>query len=51
VIDLADLTVLLSNFGLATPDAPDACADIDQSGEVDLADLAGLLSQIGTACP
>jgi hypothetical protein len=51
VIDLADLSQLLSEFGRPTPEIPNPCADIDQSGEVDLADLGALLSRLGSSCP
>ncbi len=49
-IDLADLSVLLSEFGVLC--SPDPCtADIDHDGDVDLADLSSLLAVFGTSCP
>lgn len=46
-VDLADLTMLLSQFGSFGPGLP---ADIDADGDVDLADLTLLLSNFGTVC-
>jgi hypothetical protein len=48
-IALADLTILLSNFGAngATPEQ----GDINGDTVVNLADLTLLLSQFGTNCP
>ncbi len=47
-IDLSDLAILLSNFGL--PGGP-ADGDLTGDGMVDLADLADFLPVIGTSCP
>ena len=48
VVDLADLGILLADFGCV---APGPCpGDIDGDGDTDLADLGILLSQFGTAC-
>ena len=49
IVDLADLAILLSNFG-SSPATP-GDGDIDNDGDVDLADLAVLLSRFGTTCP
>ena len=49
VIDLADLGILLADFGCV---APGPCpGDIDGDGDTDLADLGILLSEFGNACP
>lgn len=48
-IDLVDLAILLTNFGLATG-ATQPMGDIDFDGDVDLTDLATLLTQFGTSC-
>ncbi len=47
-VDLTDLSMLLSNFGItgATPDQ----GDFDGDGDVDLADLSVLLSAFGQTC-
>jgi FG-GAP-like repeat len=46
-VDLADLSILLANFGgSGTPSS----GDIDASGVVDLADLALLLARFGSVC-
>lgn len=51
VVDLSDLTALLSAFGSATGDlAYNAAADFDNNGLVDLSDLTTLLSAFGTPC-
>ena len=47
VVDLGDLTLLLSNFGLGTNYGT---GDLDYDGDVDIADLAILLSLFGTSC-
>jgi uncharacterized protein (DUF2141 family) len=48
-VDLADLGILLADFGCA---APGPCAgDIDGDGDTDLADLGILLSNFGQSCP
>lgn len=48
-IDLADLSLLLSNYG--TPSGADPQdGDIDDDGDVDLADLSALLAAYGTTC-
>ncbi|MBI5866418.1 MAG: hypothetical protein HZB38_18260 [Planctomycetes bacterium] len=49
VVDLADLTTLLSHFGTASG-ATAGDGDMDGDGDVDLADLTALLSQFGTTC-
>ena len=49
VIDLADLGILLADFGCT---APGPCpGDIDNDGDTDLADLGILLSEFGNTCP
>ena len=48
-VDLADLGILLADFG-CTP--PATCpGDIDGDGDTDLADLGILLSNFGNTCP
>ena len=47
--DLADLSVLLSNFG-APSGASDDDGDMDGDGDVDLADLSQFLALFGEAC-
>jgi probable HAF family extracellular repeat protein len=49
-IDLADLSILLTNYG-TTSGACYAEGDIDLDGDVDLSDLAALLAVYGTTCP
>jgi FG-GAP-like repeat/Bacterial Ig-like domain len=49
VVDLADLSRLLGNFG-ATSGAVLEDGDVDRDGDVDLSDLAGLLASFGLAC-
>lgn len=49
-IGLADLTVLLSNFGTASGAGPED-GDMNGDGAVDLADLTEFLSLFGSACP
>ncbi len=48
VVDLTDLAILLSNFGItgATPDQ----GDFDGDGDVDLSDLSVLLNAFGQTC-
>jgi YVTN family beta-propeller protein len=46
-VDLADLTLLLSQFGSF---GPGLSADLDADGDVDLADLTLLLSNFGSDC-
>lgn len=48
-VDLADLAVLLSNFGTASG-ASKADGDLDGDMDVDLADLAVMLADFGTNC-
>ncbi len=49
-IDLADLSILLSNFG-TTSGATPGMGDLNGDGDVDLGDLSGLLSVFGQSCP
>jgi hypothetical protein len=49
-IGLADLSVLLSNFGTASGAGPED-GDMTGDGAVDLADLSAFLALFGTACP
>lgn len=46
VINLADLNLVLANFGQMTPDG-----DTNGDGQVDLADLNTVLAAFGTNCP
>ena len=49
VVDLADLGILLADFGCT---APGPCpGDVDGDGDTDLADLGILLSEFGNICP
>lgn len=48
-VNLADLSVLLANFG-TTSGAAFEQGDTDGDGDVDLADLSTLLSEFGTTC-
>lgn len=49
VVDINDLTLLLSNFGI-TP--ADPCIDVNGSGgPIDINDLTALLSAFGSTCP
>jgi hypothetical protein len=49
VIDLADLGILLADFGCT---APGPCpGDVNGDGDTDLADLGILLAEFGSACP
>lgn len=45
-VDLADLNLVLGNFGQTTPDG-----DTNGDGQVDLADLNTVLGAFGAACP
>lgn len=47
-VDLADLSALLSQFGLS---GPDLSGDLDGDDDVDLGDLTALLSHFGLMCP
>jgi hypothetical protein len=48
-VDLADLGILLADFGCT---APGPCpGDIDGDGDTDLADLGILLANFGEVCP
>ena len=49
LIDLADLAVLLGNYGQSGMGPEDG--DLNGDGTIDLADLSQLLSVYGTACP
>jgi len=44
IVDLTDLSLLLSCFGAGS------CGDVDADGDSDLSDLAQLLAQFGQAC-
>ncbi len=48
-IDLADLTILIGNYGM-TSGASGTDGDMDCDGDVDLADLGALLSRYGASC-
>jgi hypothetical protein len=50
VVDLADLSVCLGDFGCAQPGDPVCPGDIDGDGDTDLADLTLLLANFGVAC-
>jgi hypothetical protein len=45
-VDLADLNLVLGNFGTTTSDG-----DTNGDGEVDLVDLNAVLGAFGTTCP
>lgn len=47
VVNLSDLTLLLSNFGSVGPGLP---GDVEPDGDVDLSDLTAMLSQFGNDC-
>jgi hypothetical protein len=49
LVDLSDLTIILSDYGCADPSA--CVADLDRDGDTDLGDLTALLSSFGTNCP
>jgi len=49
MVNLADLSVLLSNYGLMSG-ATLADGDVDGDGDVDLADLGVMLGAFGTSC-
>lgn len=49
VVDLSDLSILLSHYG-KSPVTP-ADGDLDGNGEVDLVDVSLMLSVYGTTCP
>lgn len=48
-VELADLTILLANYGTLSGADPED-GDLDGDGDVDLADLSGLLAAFGTTC-
>lgn len=53
VIELADLGVLLQEYGCDNSGEPDQLpcpGDIDSDGDTDIADLAVVLGQYGTEC-
>ncbi|XOV76972.1 MAG: hypothetical protein ACFHWZ_09260 [Phycisphaerales bacterium] len=45
MVDLADLNLVLANFGTASEEG-----DLDDSGSVDLADLNLVLANFGSSC-
>lgn len=47
-VDLADLSILVSNFGLSG--AGGEQGDLDSDGDVDIADLSALLNDFGQTC-
>lgn len=49
VINLTDLSILLSQFGAAAP--PDGAGDVNGDGVINLTDLSQLLAVFGTLCP
>jgi hypothetical protein len=49
-VDLSDLAILLSNYGM-TSGAQYEDGDLDGDGDVDLTDLAALLAVYGETCP
>jgi len=49
VVDLADLSVQLGNFGTAVGATPEM-GDVDGDGDVDLSDLSQLLANFGEMC-
>lgn len=49
VVDLTDLSRLLSNFGVASG-VTSGGGDTDGDGDVDLTDLSGMLSNFGSVC-
>ncbi len=49
-VDLIDLAILLSNYGMTIGALPQD-GDHDCDGDIDLADLSALLSVYGTTCP
>jgi len=49
IVDLADLSILLGNFGVMSGADPED-GDLDGDGDVDLADLAPMLAAFGSAC-
>ncbi|MFN0134783.1 MAG: hypothetical protein ACKVS9_01555 [Phycisphaerae bacterium] len=50
VINLTDLSSLLSNFGVSAPNLTRADGDLDCDGDVDLTDLSRLLAVFGSPC-
>ena len=48
-LGLADLTILLGNFGCTVPAA--CSGDLDADGDTDLSDLTLLLANFGRMCP
>lgn len=50
VVDMADLAIVLQNFGTQSG-ARLQDGDVDDDGDVDLADLSAVLSALGASCP
>ncbi|MFM9959315.1 MAG: hypothetical protein ACKVZJ_14750 [Phycisphaerales bacterium] len=50
VVDLADLSILLSNFGTSTP-TPNTLGDANGNTVVETRDLIIMLARFGTTCP
>ena len=48
-VSLADLSMLLTNYGLTNGATPEQ-GDLDGDGDIDLSDLAALLSAFGSSC-
>lgn len=49
-VDLQDLTLLLSEFGLSGSAVIYPCSDFNSDGVIDISDLSILLSHFGTTC-
>jgi hypothetical protein len=48
-IGLADLSLILSNFGIPSDATPEQ-GDLDGDGDVDLTDLSSMLALFGSSC-